>query len=300
MSNRFEIKKIKKLNKPHKEKEKKISNSDNNIIELKNVSKKYTAGGDIFNALSDINISIKKGSFVVVVGKSGSGKSTLLNIMSGLIRPTEGQAIVNGNNLISFKNKELTKFRSENCGFIFQQYGLLSTLTVEENIFTGLNLKMNNENRKLSKIEKKIKKQNQIKDKEKNKDIHLDKNEPREKYKDKKMYEIMKMIGIYDLRNKYPTQLSGGQQQRVSIARALVKEPQILFGDEPTGAVDSAMTLNIVQLLKKTNYEGTTVVLITHDPRLANVADHVIEIQAGKIIKDYKQEPMKNYENLFI
>lgn len=288
-----EIKKIKKLNKPHKEEEKKINNSNNNVIELKNMSKKYVTGKDIFEALSDINLAIEKGSFVVIVGKSGSGKSTLMNIMSGLIRPTEGWAIVQNNNLISFKNKELTNFRSENCGFIFQQYGLLSTLTVEENIYTGLNLKYWNKYLNEGKQKNNLTKEEKAKKK-------LEKKEKNEKYLDDKMYDIMKMVGIYELRNKYPSQLSGGQQQRVSIARALVKEPKILFGDEPTGAVDSTMTLNILQLLKKVNSEGTTIVLITHDQRLTSIADHVIEIQAGKIIKNYKQEPLKNYENLFI
>lgn len=299
MLNRSEIKKIKKMNKPHKE-DKYILNTDDNIIELNGVSKKYTNGGEIFTVLSDVNLSIKKGSFVVIVGKSGSGKSTLMNIMSGLIRPTIGKVIVDGNNLISFKNKELTNFRSKNCSFIFQQYGLLSTLTVEENIYTGLNLKYQNDKSENSKEEKKRNKKLAKEAKTNVEVINNDIKENKEKYSDKKMYEIMKMIGIYELKNKYPSQLSGGQQQRVSIARALIKNPKILFGDEPTGAVDSAMTLNILQLLKKINSEGTTVVLITHDPRLTSVADHVIEIQSGKIVKDYRQDPIKNYENLFI
>lgn len=299
MSDKSKIKEIKKLNKPHKSEEKKISNSDGNIIELKNVSKKYTTGGEMFEALTDINISIKKGSFVVIVGKSGSGKSTLLNIMSGLIRATTGEVIVNDNNLISFNNKELTNFRSRNCGFIFQQYGLLSTLTIEENIYTGLNLKLQNDSNKLTKEEKKEIRLHK-KELKKQKINDHSKNENQEKYDNPKMYEIMKTIGIYDLKNKFPSQLSGGQQQRVSIARALIKEPKILFGDEPTGAVDSAMTLNILQLLKKINSEGTTVVLITHDPRLSNIADHVIEIKSGKIVNEYKQNPVKDYENLFI
>lgn len=292
MSNKSELKKIRKLNKPHKNEEKTKDNTNGNIIDLINVSKKYKNGSEVFNALENINISISKGSFTVIVGRSGSGKSTLLNIMSGLIRPTEGNAIVDGSNLISYKNSELTKFRSLNCGFIFQQYGLLSTLTIEENIYTGLNLKLHNT--------KKEKQDNKLKNKhKKEKDKNRD-NSNEELYNFPKMYDIMKKIGIYDLKKKYPSQLSGGQQQRASIARAIIKEPKILFGDEPTGAVDSAMTYNIINLLKSVNSNGTTVILITHDPRLTSVADHVIEIENGKIIKDYKQKPIENYKDLFI
>ncbi len=266
--NKKRSKLIKKMNKPHKEEEAKKPNAPGNVIDLNGVWKFYWNGSSEFQALSNINLHIKEGSFNVIVGKSGSGKSSLLNIMSGLIRATDGEVIVNGENLITYTNKELTDFRSRHCGFIFQQYGLLSTLTVKENVMVGDNLRC------------------MVYDREQ--DMNF-------------IEKIMDIIGISQLAHKYPKQLSGGQQQRVSIARAIAKRPNIIFGDEPTGAVDSSMTYTIMKLLKDVNkHYNTTIVLITHDERLIPLADHVIRIANGKIHEDYEQKPVKDFQNLFI
>ncbi len=259
---------IKKMNKPHLDEESRIENQLGNVIDLNGVWKYYWNGTSEFEALNNIDLHIKEGTFNVIVGKSGSGKSTLMNIMSGLIRATDGQVIVNGENLITYKNKQLTDFRSRHCGFIFQQYGLLSTLTVKENIMVGDNLRCMVYDRK-----------------------------PDENFVDK----IMDIIGIKQLANKYPKQLSGGQQQRVSIARAISKRPNIIFGDEPTGAVDSNMTYTIMKLLKDVNkHYNTTIVLITHDERLIPLADHVIKISNGKIYEDFEQKPVAEFKDLFL
>ncbi len=275
MSNKTEVKEIKnrsktikKLNKPHLEEQSTIPNKEGNVIDLNGVWKFYWNGTTEFRALSDINLHIKEGSFNIIVGKSGSGKSTLMNIMSGLIRATQGEVIVNGENLITYKNKQLTDFRARHCGFIFQQYGLLSTLTVKENIMVGDNLRCMVHNREHD---------NQF------------------------IEKIMNIIGISQLSNKYPKQLSGGQQQRVSIARAIAKRPNIIFGDEPTGAVDSNMTYTIMKLLKDVNkHYNTTIVLITHDERLLPLANHVIKISDGKIYEDYEQKPLEEFKDLFV
>ncbi len=259
---------IKKMNKPHLSEESKLPNQTGNVIDLNNVWKFFWNGTNEFKALNNINLHIKEGSFNVIVGKSGSGKSTLMNIMSGLIRATEGEVVVNGENLITYSNKQLTDFRARHCGFIFQQYGLLSTLTVRENILVGDNLRCI------------------VYDKEHDHNF---------------INRIMDIIGITELANKYPKQLSGGQQQRVSIARAISKRPNIIFGDEPTGAVDSNMTYTIMKLLKDVNkHYNTTIVLITHDERLIPLADHVIKISDGQIYDDYEQKPITDFKSLFI
>lgn len=241
-----EIKKVESLNEPHKgPKEKK--NADGYIFNLKNVNKKYTNGYVINHVLKNINLDIKEGEFVVILGKSGSGKTTLMNILSGLSRATEGEVIVNGHNLINLTNSELTNFRRKYVGYIFQEYGLLSTLNVYENVLTGYNL--NKENNDKSIVD-----------------------------------QSLKMMNMYDWRKKFPNELSGGQQQRVAIARAIAKNPKIIFGDEPTGAVDSKMSRIILAVLKKINREKkTTIVIITHDSSIAKIADKVYYISSGEI-----------------
>ena len=305
------VKKIKKLNKPHKNKKINTLDSENNktseyAIEINNMNKYYVNGSNIFKVLDNINLKIKKGSFTVILGKSGSGKSTLMNIMSGLIRATEGDVIVNNKDLITFKNSELTNFRANNCGFIFQQYGLLSTLTVEENIKVGENLyKKINKKQSINKKQNKDKNYELLSSLTEEENIKVSENLHKKigekQNKDNYIYDLMKKINIYELKDKYPSQLSGGQQQRVSIARCLAKKPSILFGDEPTGAVDSSMTYNILKILKEVNEEfKTTIVIITHDERLTNIADHIIKIANGKIIYDEETTPLKDYEKLFV
>lgn len=240
------IKEIEKLNKHH-EGPIDVQNKPGYIFELKNVIKKFTNTFFINDVIKDVSLEIKKGEFVVILGKSGSGKTTLMNIMSGLTRATSGSVIVDNNQLINMSNDELTNFRRKKIGYIFQEYGLLSTLNVYENVLTGFNLNKENRNKK-------------------------------------EVDEILKMVGLYEHKKKYPSELSGGQQQRVSIARALAKNPTIIFGDEPTGAVDSLMSKKILQILKHVNkQQKTTIVLITHDEQIAKIANTVFIIENGKI-----------------
>lgn len=242
------IKLIKKLNKKHKGPIN-VKNSDGFIFELSNVTKQYCNGYFVNDVLKDINLKIERGKFVVILGKSGSGKTTLMNILSGLTRATTGSVIVENNELINMSNRELINFRRKNIGYIFQEYGLLPTLNVYENVLTGFNL--NKTNRSKNEIN-----------------------------------EILKIVGLENYTKKYPSQLSGGQQQRVAIARALAKKPKIIFGDEPTGAVDTKMSKSILELLQKVNRElKTTIILITHDYEISKIADIVIKIKNGYIVE---------------
>lgn len=216
------------------------------MIELKSVSKVYQSGEVQTVALNAVSLTITEGSFVVILGPSGSGKSTLLNVLSGLDHPTSGEIHVFGTELSTLSQKALTAFRRENLGFIFQQYNLLSTLTVYENIALGHHLG--------------------------NKRISID--------------EMLELVGLTSHKDKYPFQLSGGEQQRVSIARALIKEPRILFCDEPTGALDEENGKNILALLQDLNQRlKTTIVLITHNPHIAKLADAVIKMNSGKVVE---------------
>lgn len=242
-----EIKQVLINNKPHKG-PKDVLNSFDNVIELENVEKTYTNKYIINKVLKGISLSISEGQFVVFLGRSGSGKTNLMNIMSGLIRASNGKTVVLNRNLINLTNKELIEFRRKNIGYIYQEYGLLQTLTVYENILTGYNLNKTG----------------------------MDK---------KEIDEIIDYMGLTPYKNKFPIELSGGQQQRVAIARAIAKSPKIIFGDEPTGAVDSKMSKNILSILKKINRERkTTIIIITHDKEIGKIADIVYEISDGKII----------------
>ncbi len=238
------FKEISKLNKPHKG-PKEVPNKEGYIFELSNVQKLYSNGYFINNVLKDINLSIKEGEFIIILGKSGSGKTTLLNIMSGLTRATSGSVVVNNHELINMTNNDLINFRRKYVGYIFQEYGLLSTLNIRDNVLMGFNL--NSEDRDSKEID-----------------------------------DVIRMIGLEDHVKKFPSELSGGQQQRVAIARAIAKKPKIIFADEPTGALDSQMGTAILRLLKQINHDlNTTIVLITHDESIAKIGDRVIVIENG-------------------
>lgn len=214
------------------------------MIELKGVNKSYGSQ----TVLRDINLNIKKGSFISIMGPSGSGKSTLLNIIGGMEKPDSGVVIVNNNEISLFDEEKLTYFRRENIGFIFQFFNLFTHLTVYENILIPLLIS----NRKVE---------------------------------DEKIDEYLKMLGIFNKKESSPFQLSGGEQQRVAIARALIKNPAILLADEPTGSLDSETGESILSILKDINkgFE-TTILLVTHDANVAKIADINIKIKDGKII----------------
>lgn len=191
------------------------------LIEFKNVTKTYNTKENPFNALENIDLTINKGEFVCILGPSGAGKSTLLNLLGGMDSPTSGDIIVNNQNISTYKDNKLTKYRAENVGFIFQFYNILPTLTVLENVELI--------------------------------------NDIVKKPKDAK--EILKEVGLSNHQNKFPNQLSGGEQQRVSIARAIYKKPILLLCDEPTGALDSKTGIQILKLLKKQCENSTVVIV---------------------------------------
>lgn len=221
--------------------------SSNLAIKLKNVVKYYSNKVLANKVLSNVNLEINKGEFVVILGPSGSGKTTLLNIISGMDNATYGDTIIAGENLIDYNQSMLTTFRRNNIGYVFQQYGLLPNLTVKENIQIGQNLQHNR-----SRL------------------IPID--------------EILKSVGLEAQANKYPNELSGGQQQRVSIARSIAKNPNILFGDEPTGAIDQQTSKNIMNLFVDINKKyKTTIVIVTHNPILAELATKVVYVSDGTV-----------------
>ena len=214
------------------------------IVELKNVSKTYKTGEKEFKALDSIDLSINKGELVVVLGPSGAGKSTLLNLIGGMDIPTKGDVIIDGEDISNYNEDQLSTYRAENIGFIFQFYNILPTLTVLENVD----------------IVKEIVK-NPIDSK-----------------------EAIKDVGLIEHINKFPNQLSGGEQQRVSIARAIAKNPKLLLCDEPTGALDYNTGKAILKLLQETcRKNGVTVVIITHNLALTPMGDKVIEVKNGMI-----------------
>ena len=214
-------------------------------IKLENVTKIYKTGEVETIALKDVSLEIENGEMIVLLGPSGSGKSTMLNVCSGLDNPTSGKITIDGEIISDMDSKTLTKFRRDNLGFIFQQYNLLQTLSVRENIEVGREVGI--------------------------KPFDLEK--------------IVEQVGLTPNIDKYPYQLSGGEQQRVSIARAIVKNPKIMFCDEPTGALDEENAKGILSVIQKLNEEfGTTVVLITHNTSTSVIADRVIKLNSGKVV----------------
>lgn len=231
------------------------------LIKFKNVKKTYNVGEKTFNALDGVNLTINKGEFVVVLGPSGAGKSTLLNLLGGMDSVTSGDIIVDKINIAKYSDKELTKYRAENVGFIFQFYNILPTLTVLENV-------------------------------ELVKDIV-------KKSKDAK--KVLKEVGLEKHITKFPNQLSGGEQQRVSIARAIAKDPILLLCDEPTGALDSKTGVEVLKLLKKqcdANNGENTVIIVTHNSLIAEIADRVIRLKNGKVESNEINENPKKVEEV--
>lgn len=231
------------------------------LIKFKNVKKTYVVGEKNFNALDGVTFSIPKGEFVVILGPSGAGKSTLLNLLGGMDKVTSGNIIVGGNNISEYSDKELTKYRAENVGFIFQFYNILPTLTVLENVEL------------INDIVK----------------------------KPKSAKEILKDVGLDKHKNKFPNQLSGGEQQRVSIARAIAKDPSIILADEPTGALDSKTGVEVLKLLKRqcdANNGENTVIIVTHNSLIAEIADRVIRLKNGKVESNTINKHPKNIDEV--
>lgn len=216
------------------------------ILEVKNVKKIYGEKGAKVEALSKLNFSVNEGEFIAIMGESGSGKTTLLNIISSLDKPTEGDVYLAGKNLSNMKPKDLAAFRRNELGFVFQDFNLLDTFNNRDNIYLPLVLSGEKQRSMRTKL-------NQIKD----------------------------ALGIEQLLDKYPYEVSGGQKQRIAIARAIITNPRILLADEPTGALDSGSSEMILNLFKKINSNGQTLLMVTHSVRAASYASRILFIKDG-------------------
>jgi putative ABC transport system ATP-binding protein len=222
--------------------------STTTLIELKSVSKDYRTGDETLHALQDVNLSIKPGEFIAIIGPSGSGKSTLANIIGGLDKPDAGTVLVEGDDLAKASDKALSKYRNQHIGFVFQAFNLQPSLTALENVELPLLL------------------------------AGVGKKDRRARAED-----CLKAVGLAERMKHKPTELSGGQRQRVSIARALAGKPSIIIADEPTGNLDSAKGQEIMNLLEDLHKQGITLIIITHDLELAKRAGRVLTIKDGRM-----------------
>lgn len=233
------------------------------LLAVKNLKKIYTTrfAGNKVEALSNISFSIEEGEYVAIMGESGSGKSTLLNILASLDKPTSGEVLLKGRKISSMKDSDLASFRREHLGFVFQDFNLLDTFSLKDNIFLPLVLSG--------------KKYNEIKD---------------------RIGPLAKSLRIEDLLEKYPYEVSGGQKQRTAVARAIITEPEILLADEPTGALDSKSTSELLDVFQKINENGQTILMVTHSTRSASHAKRVLFIKDGEIFHQLYKGNLNNEE----
>ena len=229
------------------------------FIELKNVVKSYTMGDVTIYANNGVNFKVNKGEFTVIVGASGAGKTTILNMLGGMDTPTSGTIVVDGHNIATYDDKQLTDYRRDDIGFVFQFYNLVQNLTALENVELASQISKDPLN----------------------------------------SVDILERVGLGDRKDNFPAQLSGGEQQRVAIARAIAKNPKLLLCDEPTGALDYQTGKSILGLLRSMcdNY-GMTVIVITHNSALAPMADQVIHLKNGKVEKQEYNEHPESIENI--
>lgn len=219
------------------------------VLETKNIRKEYGSRGNSFIAIDNLNLEVKHGDFLGIMGPSGAGKTTLLNILSTIDKPSSGEVLYNDKNIVNMKNKDLSLFRRDNVGFIFQDFNLIDSMTIEDNIALPLSL---------SNVDTKT-----IINKTK---------------------ELSTFLGIETQLKKYPYELSGGQKQRVAAARAMITNPTIVFADEPTGALDSKSSQELLEYLIKMNRElNTTIIMVTHDAFAASYCEKILFLKDGKI-----------------
>lgn len=220
------------------------------LLDVKNVRKVYTTrfGGNQVEALKDVNFSVEQGEYVAIMGESGSGKSTLLNILAALDRPTEGKVFLKEKDLSKVKEKEMAAFRRNNLGFVFQDFNLLDTFSLKDNIFLPLVLSGTSH-----------------------------------KEMERRLLPLADKLGIKNLLEKYPYEVSGGQKQRAAVARAVITQPQLLLADEPTGALDSKAAKELLKLFTSLNQDGQTILMVTHSVKAASTAGRVLFIKDGKV-----------------
>ena len=220
------------------------------LLEVKNLKKIYTTrfGASRVQALSDVSFSVEKGEYVAIMGESGSGKTTLLNILAALDKPSGGTVLLNGRDIKGIKDKEMAASRRKNLGFVFQEFNLLDTFSIEDNIYLPLVL-------------------------------------AGEKYGQmrEKLDQIAGRLGLAELLKKYPYEVSGGQKQRAAVARALITRPQLILADEPTGALDSRSSDELMKLFSQVNREGQTILMVTHSVKAASSAGRVLFIRDGQV-----------------
>lgn len=220
------------------------------LLDVKNVRKVYTTrfGGNQVEALKDVNFSVEQGEYVAIMGESGSGKSTLLNILAALDKPTEGKVFLKEKDLSKVKEKEMAAFRRNNLGFVFQDFNLLDTFSLKDNIFLPLVLSGTSH-----------------------------------KEMERRLLTLADKLGIKNLLEKYPYEVSGGQKQRAAVARAVITQPQLLLADEPTGALDSKTAKELLKLFTSLNQDGQTILMVTHSVKAASTAGRVLFIKDGRV-----------------
>ncbi|AYD39393.1 ABC transporter ATP-binding protein [Clostridium fermenticellae] len=233
------------------------------LLEVNNLKKIYSSrfGGNQVKALSNVTFSVEKGEYVAIMGESGSGKTTLLNILASLDKPTSGEVLLQGKNIVTIKEKEITAFRRKNLGFVFQDFNLLDTFSLKDNIFLPLVLS-------------------------------------RKSYEEmsEKLKPITKKLGIENILEKFPYEVSGGQKQRAAVARALITDPELILADEPTGALDSKSTDQLLELFSEINNDGQTIVMVTHSTKAASHAGRVLFIKDGEVFHQLYRGSMSNEE----
>ncbi|MPQ42430.1 ABC transporter ATP-binding protein [Clostridium tarantellae] len=225
------------------------------IIEIKKLNKYYKLGKDKLHALKNVNIIINQGDFVIIMGKSGSGKTTLLNLLGLLDSFNDGKYIFNGEDVSNLNENQKSDLRNEHMGFIFQQFHLINSLSIGKNVELPLLYKGGTSKK--------------------------ERNDAIEKYLD--------MVGLAHKKNQLPLELSGGQQQRVAIARALINNPYVIFADEPTGALDSNTSTEIMEILKNLNEQNKTIIMVTHDDDLIKYANKVIRVKDGVVLEEVEK-----------
>lgn len=235
--------------------------TDVSLLEVKNVKKTYTTrfGGNKVEALQDVNFSVEEGEYLAIMGESGSGKTTLLNILAALDKPTSGEVLLNDVNLVSMREKEISAFRRNNLGFVFQDFNLLDTFSLRDNIFLPLVLS----GKKYPEMEERL-------------------------------APIAKILGIEKILDKFPYEVSGGQKQRTAAARALITNPKLVLADEPTGALDSKSADELLSLFNTINQKGQTIVMVTHSTKAASHARRVLFIKDGMVYHQIYRGNMTN------